>query len=202
MLQRARAGDPTAARRLVPLVYEELRSLARRELRHEPPGATLETASLVHEAYLRLIDQSRVDWKGRAHFLGIAAQMMRRVILDHAKRRRAVKRGRGWARLDLCEIASPVTGTRQVDSADLQGALEKLGALDPRQARIVEMRLIAMTEDQIAEVLGVARRTVQLDWAHAKAWLRRELSREHAHDPGPPPARQGALLGAARAAPD
>jgi RNA polymerase sigma factor (TIGR02999 family) len=160
-------------------VYDELRRLARGYLRRERSGHTLEPTALVHEAYLRLIDQTRVDWRGRTHFFAVGAQMMRRLLVDHARRHDRKKRGGDFRQVTLAADAAPLLG-RSLDRADLlalDDAMEKLSALDSRQARIVELRFFAgLRVDEVAEALGVSKRTVEADWTHARAWLRRELS--------------------------
>jgi RNA polymerase sigma factor (TIGR02999 family) len=131
---------------------------------------------LVHEAFLRVLDQSRVEWRGRTHFLAIGAQAMRRILVDHARRRGRAKRGGGWARIAL-EDAATISSRRDEDVLAVDEALHKLARLDPRQANIVEMRFFSgMTVAEVAEVLGVSKRTVENEWSVARAWLRRELN--------------------------
>ena len=168
-------GDRGALDRLMPLVYEELRAVARRRLSQEEPGITLQSTGLVHEAYLRLVDQNRVQWKGRAHFFAVAAQLIRRILVDHARRRRAAKRD--GLRLSLDEaIAAP--GHRELDLEALDDALNELAELDARQARVVELRYFAgLTIAETAEMLGVSTATVQRDWVTARAWLFHQLTR-------------------------
>jgi RNA polymerase sigma factor (TIGR02999 family) len=169
-------GDSAALDRLVPLVYEELRRQARRFLRRERTGHTLQTNGLVHEAYLRLIDQHETDWKNRAHFFGVAAQMMRRVLIDHARSKQAAKRGGGEVQvtLDDAEVAADERG---IDLLELDEALTRLAALDAPQARLVELRYFTgLTIEETAEVLGTSPATVKREWALARAWLRRELA--------------------------
>lgn len=167
---------------LLPTVYEELRSLARRLLAHERPGHTLQPTALVHEAYLRLVDGTKVPWSGRTHFFAVGARAMRRVLVDHARNRGRKKRGGSRAQVTLSD-AGPID--QPVDLHDLitlNDALTRLEALDPRQAKIVEMRCYgALTMDEIAQQVGVSKRTVEGDWAHALAWLRREISRTDEH---------------------
>jgi RNA polymerase sigma factor (TIGR02999 family) len=175
-LLRARLGDHAALEELVPTVYDEMRRLAASYLRAERPGHTLQATALAHEAYLKLVDQSRVDWQGRAHFLGIAAQAMRRILADHARRRRAAKRGGDPMRvaLELVDLENPGNGGVAVD--DLDAALEDLARLDPRQARVVELRFFGgLSIEETAEVTGVSPATVKRDWVLARAWLHREL---------------------------
>ena len=166
---------------LIPLVYDELRGLARGFLARERPDHTLQATALVHEAYLRLVDQTRVDWRGRSHFRAVAAQMMRRVLIDHARHRAGLKRGAGWQRVTLGDsLASPADP--ELDLAELIGldaALRRLAELDPRQARCLELRFFGgLTAIEIAEALNVSTRTVEGDLAHGRAWLRRALSED------------------------
>jgi RNA polymerase sigma factor (TIGR02999 family) len=162
---------------LLPLVYGELRRLASRYLRHEPADHTLQPTALVHEAYLRLIDQRRVRWRNRAHFYGIAAQIMRRILVDHARAHGAKKRGAGWERIPLVEDQTPA-GASDVDIVALDDALGRLSTFDPQQGRIVELRYFGgLTIDEVAEVEGISAATVVREWTIAKAWLRGELLR-------------------------
>ena len=161
---------------LLPLVYDELRRLASRYLRHEPLDHTLQPTALVHEAYMRLIDQRNVQWRNRAHFYGVAAQIMRRILVDHARAHRAEKRGAGWERVPLIEDELPA-GADAADLLALDEALERLAAFDPQQGRIVELRYFGgLTIDETAEVVGLSAATVVREWTIAKAWLRSELS--------------------------
>jgi RNA polymerase sigma factor (TIGR02999 family) len=161
---------------LLPLVYDELRRLASRYLRHEPIDHTLQPTALVHEAYMRLIDQRKVQWRNRAHFYGVAAQIMRRILVDHARTHRAEKRGAGWKRVPLIENELPA-GSEAVDVLALDEALDRLAAFDPQQGRIVELRYFGgLTIDEVAEVVGVSAATVVREWTVAKAWLRSELT--------------------------
>ena len=172
------AGDRSAGDMLLPAVYAELRRLATRAMRREATGHTLEATALVHEAYLRLVDQRRVEWRNRAHFFGIAAQLMRRILVDHARARLAAKRG-GSARLitlNEADAAAP-DAAGPIDVLALHDALDRLAALDPDQARLVELRYFAgLNIDETAEALGIAPATVKREWAIARAWLRRELT--------------------------
>lgn len=164
------------AEKLLPIVYDEMRELAERYLRRERRGHTLQPTALVHEAFLRLVDQSRVAWRGRAHFLGVAAEAMKRILVDHARARRRAKRGGKWQRVVLDQAVVPAELV-DVDLLALHDALEKLGELDLRQARVVQLRFLGgLNVDEVAEVLGVSKRTVEGDWTHAKAWLRAELN--------------------------
>ncbi len=177
LLRAWRAGDADAGERLVERLYVELKALAANQLRQERPGHTLQTTALVHEAYVRLLDQRGVDWRDRSHFFGLAATTMRRVLLDHARRRGARKRSR--------PEGSPITlGTPappEVDLVDLDRALETLATTHARAARVVEMRYFADLEiEEIAACLDVAPATVKRDWTFARAWLTRELEKEPA----------------------
>ena len=169
-------GKREAADDLLPLVYAELRRLASSYLRREPLGHALQPTELVHEAYLRLIDQRKVQWRNRAHFYGIAAQIMRRLLVDHARARSAGKRGAGWEHVPLVEDRMP-SGAGDVDVVALDAALARLAELDPQQARIVELRYFGgLTIDEVAEVTQISAATVVREWTVAKAWLRAELS--------------------------
>jgi RNA polymerase sigma factor (TIGR02999 family) len=171
-------GDSTALGVLLPAVYEELRRLAAAELRRERPGHTLQPTALAHEAYLRLVDQRDVTWQNRAHFLGLAAQAMRRILVDHARRRRAEKRGGDAVRVTMDESDLPAAPT-PVLADELDTALEDLARLEPRHARIVELRFFGgLTIEETAEVVGVSPATVKRDWILARAWLHRELRGE------------------------
>jgi RNA polymerase sigma factor (TIGR02999 family) len=162
----------------MPLVYNELRRLADHYLRQERQDHTLQPTALVHEAYLKLIDQTRVDWQNRAHFFGVAAQVMRRILVDHARRHRASKRGGFQQKLTLDE-AIDYSQSRDVDLVALDDALNALARLDARQSRIVELRFFGgLTIEETAEALDISPATVKVDWSMAKAWLRREISRE------------------------
>lgn len=163
------------AERLLPLVYDDLRGLAEGYLRGERANHTLQPTALVHEAFLRLVDQSRVDWKGQTHFRAVGASIMRRILIDHARSKGRAKRGGHWQRVLLDDMAVD-SGSRQVDAVLLNDALERLAALDPDQARIVELRFFGgLTVQEVAHVLGVSKRKVEGDWTHAKAWLRAAL---------------------------
>jgi len=171
-------GNEAALNQLTPLVYDELRRLASRYLRNERPDHTLQSTDLVHEAYLRLVDQQNVRWQSRAHFFGIAAQMIRRILVDHARRRQAAKRGAGPVKLALDE-AVVASEPRDFDLVALDEALENLAKLDPQQSRVVELRFFAgLSIEETAEVLKISSATVKRDWTTAKAWLFRDLSRK------------------------
>jgi RNA polymerase sigma factor (TIGR02999 family) len=170
-----RAGDQAAFEALIPLVYDELRRLAHHQLRGERHQLTLQTADLVHETYARLVDSSRVQWQNRAHFLAVAAQSMRRVLVDAARARQAQKRGGDYARVDL-DTELIVAGAPDVDVVALDDALRTLGAADARRARVVELRFFGgLTVEETAEVLGVSPETVMRDWKVARAWLYQQL---------------------------
>src|SRR5580658_6005132 len=177
LLATLKDGDrSSAAAKLMPLVYDEFRALAARHLRHERPNHTLQPTALVHEAYLRLIDQTRVDWQGRTHFFAVGAQAIRRILVDHARQRKRQKRGGGAGRVTL-DDAVALAPQRDEEILALDEAMGKLGKLDPRQAEVVEMRFFAgMSVDEVAGVLGVSKRTIEGDWTMARAWLMRELS--------------------------
>ena len=172
------AGDTSASEALMAAVYDELHRQAARAMGRENPEHTLQATALVSEAYLRLIDQRRVEWRNRAHFFGVAAQLMRRILVDHARGRHAAKRGGGIAHLTLGagDAASDAPDEQGVDVLVLNEALERLAAIDPDQARIVELRYFGgLTIEDTAEALGVSVATVKREWAVARAWLRREL---------------------------
>jgi RNA polymerase sigma factor (TIGR02999 family) len=172
-----RKGDPEALNRLMPLVYDELRRLASSYLRREYRYQTLQTSALVHEAYLRLVEQTRTDWKNRAHFFGVAAQLMRRILVDHARVHQAGKRGGGALKFSLHDGMGKVN-ERDVDLLALDEALNRLAGMDLRQSRIVEMRYFSgLSIDETAEALGVSGATVEREWRTAKAWLYNELTR-------------------------
>jgi RNA polymerase sigma factor (TIGR02999 family) len=170
-------GDRGALNTLVPLVYDELRELARRFLRQERVGHTLQPTALVHEAYARLIDQDRVHWQGRTHFFAVAAQTMRRVLVDHARKRHAARRGGPALRVTLDDSLAPAD-RRDVDLIALEEALTALGEVDARHARIVELRYFGgLSIEEAAEELSISPATVKRDWTLARAWLRREMTR-------------------------
>jgi RNA polymerase sigma-70 factor, ECF subfamily len=176
MLAELRGGDREAVEGLLPLLYDELRRVAARQLRRERSDHTLQPTALVNEVFLKLVDQRDVAWQNRAHFLAVAAQAMRRILVDYARTRGAEKRGGQLARVTLDE-AIVTARARDVDLLALDEALRKLEALDPRLCRVVEMRYFAgLTNAEAAEALGVSVATVDRDRATATAWLRRELS--------------------------
>jgi RNA polymerase sigma-70 factor (ECF subfamily) len=170
-------GDKATLDRLVPLIYEELRRLARYHMRRERPGHTLQTSALVNEAYLRLIDQTNVRWQNRAHFFGIAAQLMRRIMIDHARSHARAKRGGGAQNLSLDEAAL-ATREKASELLALDYALTELEVLDPRKSQIVELRFFGgLSNEEAAEVLKVSSRTIEREWRVAKAWLYRAVSK-------------------------
>ncbi len=169
-------GDVNAPARLMPFVYDELRRQARTFLARERGGHTLQPTALVHEAYLKLVDQTRVNWQNRAHFYGIAASMMRRVLIDHARAHVAEKRGGTAIRLSLDDVQLPLA-QRAAGLLDLDEALARLAALDERKSKIVELRFFGgLSDEEIAEVLGISTRTVLRDLQKARLWLYRELA--------------------------
>ena len=171
-----RQGDAAALDRLVPLVYDELRRVARRHLRGERPGHALQATALVHEVYLRLVDVDRMTLTSRTHFFGVAATLMRQVLVDHARRQRADKRGGGATMLSLDEV-SPAAQPTSVDVLALDQALDALSSIDDRQCRVVELRFFAgLNIDEAADALEISPATVEREWALAKAWLFRRLS--------------------------
>jgi RNA polymerase sigma factor (TIGR02999 family) len=170
------AGDVGASEVLIPLVYAELRRQARRALRRESEGHTLQATALVHEAWLRLDGQHDVRWESRTQFLAVAAQMMRRVLVDHARTRRALKRGAGGTQVTLGVAANAVAVPDEVDVLALDEALARLATLDPRKARLVELRYFAgLSIPEASAALGISQATAGREWAVARMWLRREL---------------------------
>jgi RNA polymerase sigma factor (TIGR02999 family) len=169
-------GDQAARDQLMAVVYEELHRVARRYMRRESPGHTLQTSALVNEAFLRLVDQRHVQWQNRAHFFGIAAEMMRRILVDYARSRSRAKRGGGARALSLDE-GLIVSDERNAEVIAVHEALEEMAKFDARKAKVVEFRFFGgLSIDETAEVLGVSTATVRSDWTTAKAWLRREMS--------------------------
>ncbi|MGA8102951.1 MAG: sigma-70 family RNA polymerase sigma factor [Candidatus Acidiferrales bacterium] len=177
LLQEWRSGDRQALDALLPLVYGELRRLAHYQLRKERPDHTLQSAALVHEAYLRLIGLNVPDWESRTHFFAIAAQLMRQILVDYARRHKAAKRGGSICKLSLDDAAT-ASRREDVDVVALDDALKALARLDPRQSRVVELRFFAgLSLQEISEATEIAPATVQRDWTAARAWLYREISR-------------------------
>jgi RNA polymerase sigma-70 factor (ECF subfamily) len=172
-------GNQAALDRLMPLVYTELRQLAHRYMRRERPGHTMQTTALIHEAYLRLVDQNQVRWQHQAHFFGIAARLMRQILIEHAHSHTRAKRGGGVGTLALDEAAI-VSQARATELLALDDALERLATIDPRKSQVVELRFFGgLSVEEAAQVLNIAPNTVLRDWRMAKAWLRREISHEY-----------------------
>lgn len=188
LLLRWRAGDEAALSSLFPIVYEELRVMAWRHLRHERGSHTLQRTALVHEAFLRMVDQKQVDWESRTQFFGLASQMMRRILVDHARRRGAAKRGEAAPHLDIDAVVraqdqesrndTPLSPQDTgIDFEAVDGALRRLEALDPGQGRLVELRFFGgLSIKETAEIIGVSPATVKREWAIARAFLQRELT--------------------------
>jgi RNA polymerase sigma-70 factor, ECF subfamily len=177
LVQSIARGDPLAADQLMAELYAEFRTLAGRYLDREPRGHTLQPTALVNEVYLRLVDQTQVDWKGRTHFFALGAQAMRRVLVDHARRKGRLKRGGGLQRAEV--DVSLISARSAADVLAVHEAIEDLVQLDPRQARIVELRFFGgLSVAEVAEVLGLSRRTIEAEWTMIRAWLRRRLSDE------------------------
>ncbi len=175
-------GNREAAAGLMPLVYDELRRLARGYLQRERSDHTLQATGLVHEAYLRLVDQGTTTWQNRAHFFGVAAQLMRRILVDHARRHRRGKRGGALDKVEFDE-ALALSVSRDLNLIALDDALQDLAALNPQHSQIVELRFFGgMTIEEVAEVLDVSPRTVQREWRMARAWLRRQIFSEDSND--------------------
>lgn len=176
LLQLGADGDAKAVDRLLPLVYDELQGLARRMLANEARRPTLATVDLVHEAYLKLVDQTRVSWQGRGHFLAVAAMAMRRVVVDRARRRKRIKRGGGEAPLPLDENVDAMSDEKADEVVLLDLTLDRLAEFDPRAARIVECRYFAgLSVEETAQALGCSPITVKRSWRAAKSWLRKEM---------------------------
>ena len=168
-------GDQRALDRLLPLVYDELRRIAARQLRRERAGHTLQPTALIHEAYLKLVDQRRVDWRNRAHFYGVACRVMRRLLVDHARRHNADKRGNGFEYVTI-EEALNIRAASQTSVLELEHVIGRLEKLDPDLARLVELRAFGgCTLEEAADVMNVSRSTAKREWRTAKAWVTREL---------------------------
>ena len=180
LLVHWRHGDQDAREELIPLIYGELRRVARNYLRHERPDHTLQSGALVHEAYLRLTGEESPQWKNRAHFFGVAAQVMRHILVDHARNRRAAKRGGGVPRLALDpQMALPQT--RDLDLLALDDALNRLAELDAQQSRLIELRFFGgLSIVETAAALNISAATVKREWATARAWLQREMKSKEA----------------------
>jgi RNA polymerase sigma factor (TIGR02999 family) len=176
LLIQLRGGRPDAMDRLFPLIYEQLRRIAHRQLQVEPPGHTLGTTGLVHETYFKLVDQSRVEWRDRGHFFRVSSMAMRRILVDYARRYRALRRGGGLARVPFDQAEEAALAQRGDRLLALEDALTRLAATDVRLSQVVECRYFGgLTEDETAEALGLSVRTVQRDWAKARGWLSLEL---------------------------
>lgn len=178
VLAALKDGDASAYERLLPVVYEEMRSLARSYLNRQQPGHTLEPTALVHEAYMRLVQQDQPDYSNRVHFFAVAATAMRQLLIDHARRKNAAKRGEGWERVTLSNLKSD--GRSDIDLLDLDEALTEMAELDAQQSRIVELRFFGgLTIEETAEELGISTSTVEREWRAARAWLSARLSGEN-----------------------
>lgn len=178
ILEGVEHGDPNAADQLLPLVYEELRRLAGQKMANEPHGQTLQPTALVHEAWLRLIGTDNTQWNGRAHFFGAAAEAMRRILIENARRKRAVRHGGGQAQLDIneIEVAAPAKDEEMVAVSD---ALEKLAARDKQKAELVKLRyFVGLTTEEAADVLGISVPTADRWWNFSRAWLFDEIERD------------------------
>ncbi|HEX8249707.1 MAG TPA: sigma-70 family RNA polymerase sigma factor [Pyrinomonadaceae bacterium] len=178
LLKKWSEGNQEVLDKLMPLVYEELRRQASRYLRRERSNHTLQTTALIHEAYLKLIDQNQVEWQNRTHFFAIAAQAMRRILVDYARERNREKRGGAAENLPIEEAAFVVSEEKNVDLVALDEALNRLAEFDERQARVVELRYFSgLSIDETADILGVSNVTVRRDWNMAKAWLHQQISK-------------------------
>ncbi len=170
------AGKGSPVDELLPIVYDDLHALARKYLRAERAGHTLQPTALVHEAYMKLVDQTRVDWQGRTHFFAVGAQAMRRILVDHARARGAAKRGGAYQRISIDEQLL-AAGRRDEDLLQLDEALQKLAAIDVQQAKMVELRFFGgLSVAEAAAALGMSKRTAEREWNMVRSWLRRELS--------------------------
>ncbi|MFZ0595107.1 MAG: sigma-70 family RNA polymerase sigma factor [Bryobacteraceae bacterium] len=179
LLQRVRAGDSSAADKLIPLVLNELRALARLQLRRERPGHTLQPTALVNEAYLRLVNDQARDWQNRAHFIGVSASVMRRILIDHARRKQALKRGAGEQGLAQADDYAGISFEQAEELITLNIALDRLEEMNPRQRQVVEMRYFGgLSLEETAEALSVSPITVKRDWVAARAWLKGQVRPE------------------------
>jgi len=175
LLRELGQGSPTAAEKLIPLVYDELRRLANYQLRRERPGHTLQATALVHEAFLKLSNQRETNWSGRAHFLALASALMRRVLVDYARKRRREKRGAGREQIPLEDDLLSEEQSEEILALDI--ALDRLEAKEPRQRRVVELRYFGgLTEEEAAVVLGISPKTIRRDWTVARAWLYQQMA--------------------------
>jgi RNA polymerase sigma factor (TIGR02999 family) len=176
LLRQVESGNRSTSDRLFAAVYQQLRNLAGQFFRREPKGNTLQPTALVHEAYMKLVDQKNVDWRGQTHFFAIAAQAMRRILVDHARRRSAAKRGGNRHRIELHDDLV-IESNRAEDLLALDNALTKLAKLDPRQAQMIELRFFGgLGVAEVGKVMGISTRSVEREWTMVRAWLRRELS--------------------------
>lgn len=176
ILADLRQGDESAADRLLPIIYGELRAIAQRIFASNRGSETIQPTILVHDVFMKLAQKTDVEWESRGHFFAVAAKAMRDLLVDHARRHHAAKRGGGWKRVTLAEIGANDAAEGIVDVLELEAALKKLGATDARQERIVELRFFGgLSVAEVARVLGVSERTVMYDWRMARAWLRTEL---------------------------
>jgi RNA polymerase sigma factor (TIGR02999 family) len=190
LLSELRAGNREAESQLIPLVYNELRRLAQHYMRSERSNHTLQATAVVHEVYLRLIKQEKVSWQSKAHFMGVAASLMRRILCDHARSQGRIKRGAEYGRVSLDE-ALVFSNEISAEVVDLDRALTRLEELDHRQSKIVEMLFFGgLTVEETSAVLGISPKTVKRDWSVARAWLHRELQKDDANDQGTVGARQ------------
>jgi len=184
LLTQLTQGQEDAAQKLIPVVYDELRRLARGYMARERTDHTLQATALVHEAYLKLVEQRSVNWQGRAHFFGVAAQLMRRILIDHARGHLGEKRGAGQRTISMDE-ALAFALEQYVELLRLDESLQRLAKLDPRQAKIVELRFFGgLTVEQTAELLSISEKTVKRDWSVAKAWLHGDLKADYGHCSG------------------
>jgi RNA polymerase sigma-70 factor, ECF subfamily len=192
LLSAVTRGDPEAASRLIPMVYAEMRRLAASYMRRERADHTLQATALVHEAYMKLVEQ-RADWQSRAHFFGVAAQLMRRILIDHARGHLREKRGGEFQKVSLDE-ALVFSEQQSKELLAVDEALQRLAKMDPRQARVVELRFFGgLSVEETAQVLAVSPKTVKRDWSVAKAWLYADLKDRHGTDPGAVESSQGAV---------
>jgi RNA polymerase sigma factor (TIGR02999 family) len=177
ILSEVHSGVPGAQERLLPIVYDELRGIAGRIFNsHHAGEKSIQPTILVHDVFMKLAQNTDIDWKNRSHFFAVAAKAIRELLVDHARRQGAAKRGGGWNRITLTGIGDGQSAEKLIDVLDLEDALKRLGEITPRQERIVEMRFYAgLTVDEVADVLDVSRRTVLYDWRMARAWLRARL---------------------------
>ncbi len=181
ILTAIEAGEPRAAERLMPLVYEELRRLAAAKLAREAPGHTLQATALVHEAWLKLADEDRRNWQGRTHFFAAAAEAMRRILIDNARRKKAVRHGGNLERVNIDDSAMQIAAPMGDDDKllEVHEALDRLAAHDARKAELVKLRFfLGLTIEQASEMLGISEPTAKRDWAYAQAWLYREINRQ------------------------